>query len=158
MWTPYAQPTGSIVNALNRLREHLERVPQAMINLSIDELTDKVPGKWSRLELLGHLIDSALNNLKRFTDAQVGEGAYAVQGYDQDGLVIANHYHDLPLVHLLTLWGALNMQILYVAEAMPAEALNKPLWFGRGEAMDKSVGWLIEDYVAHLEHHLKTLL
>lgn len=158
MWMAYAQPTGSIVDAVDRLREHIDRVPQAIINLSIDELTDKAPGKWSRLEILGHLIDSALNNLKRFTDAQVTEGPCVVQGYNQDGLVAVNHYHNLPLVHLLTLWGALNTQILYVAEAMPAEALNKLLWFKSGDAMDKTIGWLIEDYVAHLEHHLKTLL
>lgn len=158
MWTPYAQPTGSITDALARLDGYIMEVPKALINLSPDELTDKTPGKWSRLEILGHLIDSALNNLKRFTDAQVADGPYVVPGYNQDRLVDVNRYHDLPLLHLLTLWGALNTQILCVAEVIPDETLRKPVQFGARDGTNGTLGWLIEDYVAHLEHHLKTLL
>ncbi len=143
---------------MRRLCAHITQVPKDMINLTLDELTAQAPGKWSRLEILGHLIDSAVNNLKRFTDAQITDEPYVVQSYQQDSLVVVNRYHDLPLLHLLTLWGALNTQILYVAEAIPAEMLNRPLQFSTGEATDKTLGWLIEDYVAHLEHHLSSLL
>lgn len=162
MWTPYTQPTGTITNALDRLREHIAHVPERVKALPESELTQQTPGKWSRKEILGHLIDSAINNLKRFTDVQTqtADGPYRIQGYDQDKLVAINRYHALPLPHLLALWGSLNTQIVYVAEAVPAETLARPVEFGQTDNDDPglTLGWLIEDYVAHLEHHLRTLL
>ncbi|GAB2561778.1 DinB family protein [Spirosoma areae] len=158
MWSAYAQPTDSITDALDRLRTHLTEVPARLNALSEIDLTQRVPGKWSRREILGHLIDSALNNLKRFVDAQFAEGPYTIQGYNQNKSVVVNHYHDLPLPHLLTLWHSLNRQVLYVAEAIPPETLAKPILFGQNPEPGQTLGWLIDDYVAHLEHHLKTLL
>ncbi len=159
----YAQPTGSITSALHRLREHIAYVPQRLTNLSETELTQKAPGKWSCKEILGHLIDSALNNLKRFTDAQVVDGAYFIQGYDQNKLVVINQYQNVPVAHLLTLWSSLNTQIAYVVEAIPNKALSIPIRFEQAnqpssENSHHTLSWLIDDYVAHLEHHLKTLL
>lgn len=143
------------MNALDRLRSHIEEIPAGLALRSATELTQKAPGKWSRKEILGHLIDSAINNLKRFTDAQFADGPYQVQPYKQDQLVIANHYQALPKEHLLSLWQSLNRQILYVAEAMSAETLSRPIYLS--DSTEHTLGWLIDDYVAHLEHHLKTL-
>lgn len=154
----YAQPTGSITDALERLRFHLMEVPSRLTILSATELTHKSPGKWSRKEILGHLIDSAINNLKRFTDAQSIDEPYLIRGYNQDKLVVINQYQNLPVDHLLTLWKSLNTQIIYVAEAIPAESLVRTVHSGNPESTTFTLGWLIEDYVAHLEHHLKTLL
>ena len=122
------------------------------------ELTEKDTGKWSRKEILGHLIDSAINNLKRFTDAQFTDEPYSVQSYNQNQLVVVNRYQYLPVEHLLALWSSLNTQILFVAEAMPADELTKSIQFQQSDVQTHTLGWLIEDYVAHLEHHLKTLL
>ncbi|GAB3495427.1 hypothetical protein GCM10027341_12790 [Spirosoma knui] len=158
MWTAYAQPTGSITNALSRLRNHLAQVPERIARFSETELTQQPPGKWSKKEILGHLIDSALNNLKRFTDAQVADGQYTIQSYNQHQLVIVNQYQRLPVAHLLTLWASLNTQILYVTEALPPDLLTKPIQPKQADGQQLTLGWLIEDYVAHLEHHLKTLL
>ncbi|WP_420147363.1 DinB family protein [Spirosoma sp.] len=146
------------MDALNRLRNHIADVPSRVVLRSAAELTKKMRGKWSRKEILGHLIDSAVNNLKRFTDAQFADGPYPIQPYRQDELVRVNHYQELPLAHLLTLWQSLNTQILYVAEATPAEALAQPVHINTSDVKEYTLGWLIEDYVAHLEHHLKTLL
>ena len=146
------------MNALDRLRNHIAEVPSRLAIRSTGELTGKAPGKWSRKEILGHLIDSAINNLKRFTDAQFADGPYQIQSYNQNQLVVVNHYQDLPLEHLVTLWQSLNTQIVYVAEAIPSETLARPLQLTTSNSTDHTLGWLIEDYVAHLEHHLKTLL
>ncbi|WP_461053647.1 DinB family protein [Spirosoma arcticum] len=156
--TAYAQPTGSITNALDRLRNHIAQVPERVNALSDADMTQRVPGKWSRKEILGHLIDSALNNLKRFTDAPLADRPYLLQGYQQDDLVEVNRYQQLPLAHLLTLWSSLNVQIVYVTEALPVDSLSKQIRFSQSDVPDRTLGWLIEDYVAHLEHHLKTLL
>ena len=144
------------MTALDRLRTHIVQVPAHLTTLSITELTQKAPGKWSKKELLGHLIDSAITNLKRFTDAQVSDGPYLIQGYDQNKLVVFNNYQHLPLDHLLTLWQDLNTQIIYVTEIIPAEMLARPIHLA--DATTRPLSWLIEDYVVHLEHHLKTLL
>ena len=106
MWKSYSQPTDSVADALIRLRTHIAGVPPHLLALAGPELTECAPGKWSRQEILGHLIDSAINNLKRFTDAQVSKGPYQLQPYDQNALVGINQYQSLSLTHLLTLWTA----------------------------------------------------
>ncbi|WP_168207769.1 DinB family protein [Spirosoma sp. KCTC 42546] len=148
------------MNALSRLRNHLVEVPAHLTTLSEHELTQHAPGKWSRKQILGHLIDSAINNLKRFTDAQVADGPYLIQPYQQDQLVVVNQYQSLPLFHLLTLWASLNTQILAVVEAIPAEILDSQIQIKQFSDFieQKSLAWLIEDYIVHLEHHLKNLL
>jgi DinB superfamily len=44
------------------------------------------PGKWSPKQLVGHLIDSAVNNHARFVRAQLQDDL-VFPGYDQDGWV-----------------------------------------------------------------------
>ena len=145
-----------ISDVLSRLRNHIDQVPARLTALSEAQLTYQAPGKWSRKEILGHLIDSAINNLKRFTDAQFADGTYQLQPYNQNELVRVNHYQTLPMNHLLSLWKSLNTQLVYVAEAIPADTLTQPIQLA--DATAHTLEWLIVDYVAHLEHHLKTLL
>lgn len=147
------------MNALNRLHHHIIDVPVRLSALSEEALTHHAPGKWSRKEVLGHLIDSAINNLKRFTDAQVADGPYLIQPYNQDQLVFVNQYQNLPLSHLLTLWSSLNRQILFVTEAIPADNLTRLIQVALtpDKSQTKPLIWLIEDYVMHLEHHLNAI-
>lgn len=146
------------MDSLDRLRGHLVEVPARLTSLPEAQLMDKPPGKWSRQEILGHLIDSAINNLKRFTDAQFSESPYLIQSYNQDELVRVNQYQFLPLNHLLTLWQSLNRQILYVTESLPDHVFTKQIQVSQFKAEPKTLAWLIDDYVVHLEHHLKKLL
>jgi dynactin complex subunit len=154
----YMQSTTLISDALHRLRDHIDQVPARLTALSEAQLTQQAPEKWSRKEILGHLIDSAINNLKRFTDAQFADGTYQLQPYNQNKLVDMNHYQALPIDHLSSLWKSLNTQIVYVAEVIPADTLSQPIQLGQSNTETKTLAWLIEDYVVHLEHHLKTLL
>ena len=118
-------------------------------------LQKPAPGKWSKQEILGHLIDSALNNLKRFTDAQYAPQPYQVLRYQQDDCVIINRYQQLPLEHLLQLWSLLNKQIFYVVSNIPADKLAYTIITPAGES--KTLEWLAIDYVEHMEHHLKQI-
>jgi DinB superfamily len=144
--------------ALTRLDNHMEGVIAIFRSYSQEELLLKpAPGKWSKQEILGHLIDSAINNLKRFTEIQFLPKPYKVISYRQNELVAINHYQDLPLAHLLDLWETLNQQISYVVKNIPPEKLDYPVdpQYENGEM--KSLGWIICDYVAHLEHHLRQI-
>lgn len=152
----YAQPNIQLNEYLERLQDYVQIVPHKLMACPEKDLASKLPGKWSRKELLGHLIDSALNNLKRFTDAQTNSEAYTLLTYQQDMLVTINQYQDLPLAHLITLWQALNQQILYVALATPTARLAKPVILPDGRQV--TLSYIIEDYIAHMEHHFNTLL
>ncbi|WP_338867873.1 DinB family protein [Spirosoma sp. SC4-14] len=146
------------MTTLDRLQNHSAEIPAKLSGLSEQELIQHPPGKWSRKEILGHLTDSAINNLKRFTEASFASEPYLVCGYNQDALVVANRYQMLPLSHLITLWSSLNQQIYYVANALTPEQLAQPIQFENADKPVQTLHWLIDDYVLHLEHHLKTLL
>jgi hypothetical protein len=146
----------NLQTALAQLEKHIPEVFWRFKQVDRNALLQKpAPGKWSKQEILGHLIDSALNNLKRFTDAQYAPQPYQVLGYRQDDCVIINRYQQLPWEHLLQLWSLLNKQIFYVVSNIPADKLTYTVITPSGES--KTLEWLAIDYVEHLEHHLKQL-
>src|ERR1700755_896410 len=70
------------------------------------------PGKWSKKEILGHLVDSAQNNIRRFVVAQYEDSPQIV--YDQDKWVGLAGYSDYPTRDLVNLWILLNRHICHV--------------------------------------------
>ncbi len=144
--------------ALKRLAELIRTTTESYRAFSsIELLAQPAPGKWSKQQILGHLIDSAINNLKRFTDAQITEEPYVITSYRQDELMEVNHYQNLPVEHLLNLWQSINQQIIFVAERIPESKLAYPIAPQYEKTGVKTLGWLICDYVAHMEHHLHTI-
>lgn len=148
-----SQSTG-IAAAIQRLSSHVETVPVKFLSLPQDTLLQKpAPNKWSKQEILGHLVDSAINNLKRFTDTQCQPQPYTIIRYMQDELVRINNYQQLPTEHIVALWVALNKQVIEVTQIIPADKLAYIIISSNNET--KTLEWLIIDYVDHLEHHLK---
>ena len=146
----------SITAAMQQLDAYINTIPGRYYQFTSNELLDKsAPGKWSRQEILGHLIDSAINNLQRFNLIQFMPQPYMVYGYRQNELVTVNNYQQLPLEHLLGLWCSLNRQIIYAVENIPAEKLQYSVQPQPGNGEIKTLAWLIVDYVDHMEHHWK---
>jgi hypothetical protein len=144
----------SLQTALSQLEKHIQEVPEQFKQLPAESILKKpAPGKWSKQEVLGHLIDSAINNLKRFTDIQCFPQPYTVLRYQQDDLVVINLYQQLPADHLLQLWSILNKQVLHVVSNIPPEKLAYTIITPSGDA--HTLEWLAIDYVEHMEHHLK---
>src|SRR5580765_8493896 len=81
------------------------------------------PGKWSKKEILGHLIDSAQNNIRRFIVAQYEDKPKIV--YAQDFWVTAANYHTYAINDLVTLWRLLNRHICVVLKNIPANAPDR---------------------------------
>ncbi len=55
---------------------------------SEQEMSGKLSSeKWSKKEFLGHLIDSGINNLQRFTEVQFENKPYKIIKYKQNELV-----------------------------------------------------------------------
>ncbi|MCU0248162.1 MAG: DinB family protein [Bryobacter sp.] len=109
---------------------------------------------WTRSEILGHLIDSALNNHQRFVRAAL-DGGFCGPGYSQDAWVALQDYRATPWPELVSLWASLNRHLVRVVERIPADRLPVRCVVGEGEPV--TLGFLIEDYVRHLRHHLHQL-
>jgi hypothetical protein len=109
-------------------------------------------GKWSKKEILGHLIDSAQNNIRRFIVAQYEERPKIV--YAQDKWVALTNYQQSNLPDLISLWYLLNKQICQVLRFMPAEMTEREI-----QTEDiHTIRWLAQDYIQHLLHHLHQVL
>ena len=142
----------------SRLQNHLKAFPVLLLAMDEEALSEKPnPAKWSKKEILGHLNDSALNNLARFTNIRFCEPPFEVIPYSQEGLVNANRYQSQEVEDLLLLWESLNSQILSIWESYSSEEL-KILVFNPKSKTGGDLLWLIKDYVEHLEHHLYQIL
>ncbi len=110
------------------------------------------PDKWSKKEIIGHLIDSAQINLQRFIRCTYEEEFKLV--YEQVQWVNAQHYQEADIDELLNLWQLLNRQIVRVLKNYPAERVNAECDTGKTGVSLHAVEWLAQDYVGHLQHHL----
>jgi hypothetical protein len=75
-------------------------------------------------------------------------------GYQQEGWVAVQHYADRQWDEVFTLWRVLNLHFVHVIAHVNKEHLGH-VW--RFEGKDLTLGFIIEDYIAHLRHHLRTL-
>jgi DinB superfamily len=111
------------------------------------------PDTWSVKEVFGHLIDSAGNNLQRIVRLSL-EPKLDLPGYDGEGWVAVQHYADRPWSDVLELWRLLNLHLAHVIAHVKREHLGR-VW--RFEDKDLTLGFVIEDYVAHMRHHVRAL-
>jgi hypothetical protein len=116
-----------------------------------------LPNKWSKKEVLGHLIDSAHNNLRRFVCGQYEPTPPKIV-YDQDYWVKANNYQQADSKEVIAMWKLINNRIVTVLETMPASSYAKECNTGKNSVSLHSLEWLAEDYVKHLEHHLNQII
>jgi hypothetical protein len=115
---------------------------------------DQVSGKWCFKEILGHLIDSAMNNQQRFLRAPVGP-RFEWPGYDQDAWVSRQRYRERPWAELIEIWAAVNTQVAYAIESIPEDRLDVPCAIGGDPPA--TLEWIATDYLRHLRHHLAQL-
>jgi hypothetical protein len=124
--------------------------------LSEEEMSvKKSPEKWSKREILGHLIDSAINNLQRFTEIQFTEKPYVIRKYNQNELVKVNDYQNSDTQELLSFWLAINKRIEKVIERQTEETLKYKVQIDDETIVD--FNFLIKDYIDHLVHHLQQI-
>lgn len=107
-------------------------------------------GVWSAKQVLGHLIDSGVNNHARFVRASAEDGL-SLPGYDQEAWVAAGGYQQQAWADVLTLWAAYQTQLAQVIERLPPASLTHALSVG-GEQV--TLAFLTTDYVRHQLHHL----
>ena len=124
------------------------------------------PGKWSKKEILGHLIDSAYNNHQRFIRAEK-QGNLVFSRYDQVDWVIKNNYQERAVVELVDTWVTTNKHLAILLAQLSAAAyaqqytdhnFHQICMIRPAEGEPSSLAYLVEDYIFHLEHHLAQLI
>jgi len=117
-----------IKESLIRLQYLCDTIPLIWENISEAEWDAKPkPDAWSKKEILGHLVDSATNNHQRFVRGQ---------------------FENVPTI-------IYNRHLIEIIKAMPEENYSKKC--NTNEAQPVTLEWLIDDYIVHLEHHLKQI-
>ena len=134
--------------------------------LALDEsgvVRPSIEGKWSRKEILGHLIDSAANNHQRFVRSQFSDDLIFM-GYKQDDWVRVQNYIDEPWTQLVQLWRHYNLHLLHVMAAVPEATrtqlrrrhnLDQVAWETVSQDEPTSLDFFMRDYIGHLQHHLQ---
>ena len=152
-----ALATPDVAESREQLQEQLHLLADYWHTCPDEELTERPgPGRWSRKEILGHLIDSAINNYRRFVLASLAPPPHRLRPYDQDAWVRVADYQHFPAADLLMLWTSQNRLILHLLRRLPARLLENQYLTLNGNPT--TLHWLISDYVLHLEHHVRQII
>ena len=148
------------------LRDALTRGAQQLASVS-EEASARRPegGGWSPREVLGHLVDSACVNHRRFVDGQAGD-ELVFPGYPQDDWVARQGYGDAPWAELTELWRRLNEHVARIMDHCSDDDRLRPrarhnlhqiAWQQQPAAKPVTLEFFMRDYVGHLEHHLQQI-
>jgi hypothetical protein len=113
------------------------------------------PDKWSKKEILGHLIDSAANNHQRFVRAVYNE-ADNFPSYKQNEWVRIQKYNESSWKSLIELWAAYNNHLSDLLERIPVSSKSAPCNLGKSEPA--SLEWIVKDYLRHMNHHINKII
>lgn len=140
-------------NTIRQLEQILRDYSPLLTRISEAEFSAKpLPYKWSRKEILGHLVDSAQTNIRRFIVGQYEEKPFIK--YAQDIWVSAAGYQHYDIADLINLWVLLNRHICMVLKTMSPTAAERVCDTGELH----TIAWLAGDYNKHILHHLHKIL
>ncbi|CAH0997448.1 hypothetical protein EMA8858_03581 [Emticicia aquatica] len=138
------------------LLQIIDQVLPFLQQITEEEATIKpLPNKWSKKEVLGHLIDSACNNQQKFVRMMEKEHLDFV-GYAQDFWVNEQHYTKTKWQELISFWYAYNTHIAHIIEHVNPDYLQNTITI-EGTGLF-TLEFIMQDYTEHLKHHLKAIL
>lgn len=150
----YRKPADDIDICLDQLDHILDTIPTRLKAFTAEEFnTPQAPGKWSKQQIIGHLIDSAANNHHRFVRGQFDDSPRI--SYDQEKWNQYSYYDQMDGEALIDLWASYNRHIRRLISLMPDEMRQRTCTMSDGKSY--TISWLFEDYVRHLEHHLRQI-
>lgn len=141
--------------AIARLLHLCDTIPSILRAIDEHSFSQKpFPDKWSKKEILGHLIDSATNNHQRFIRGQFQDLPFIV--YDQVQWNEKSQYQQMQAEQIISFWEAYNRHLVALLQLIPAENMMKKV--DRGEEEPRTLQYILEDYVDHMEHHLRQII
>ena len=141
-----------MIHAATRLEKILNETPPKLFQFTEEQASIRhAPGKWSRKEIIGHLLDSAANNQQRFVRMQL-ENRLPLPQYAQNEWVSVQHYQERNWMDIAKFWMIHNMHLLHVLKHLDESKVTNTALFP--EYGEKTLQFLIDDYVDHMEHHL----
>ena len=142
----------------NKLDELLMITKEYISNSSDSELSQKAnPEKWSKKEIIGHLIDSGINNTKRFTAVLIEKEPFRIMPMKQVELVKVNDYQNSETEELLALLLSINTRIKKLMLLQNTQTLATRIeLYTKGNMSD--LRYLMDDYVVHFEQHVNQIL
>jgi len=141
-----------------RLKNDIKTETDEFLNFPEEELNSKpAQTKWSKKELLGHLVDSAANNHHRFVKAQFQAELFHMEGYTQNEWVEIQKYNDKETSSLVELWKVYNQHILFIMENTPEKNLEIKCIAEDAFENVETLFLLMKDYVDHMDHHLNQI-
>lgn len=144
-----------LIETLVRFEYIIDNIPPFL--REIDEVTFSLkpdPGRWSKKEIIGHLIDSAVNNHQRFVRTQFENVPVII--YDQNKWNSHSYYQTRDGHQLIDFWVAYNKQLIELIRQLPPDCMDRKLYNGGLEPV--TLLYVITDYVSHLEHHLRQII
>ncbi|KIC02103.1 hypothetical protein OA88_10240 [Flavobacterium sp. JRM] len=142
-------------NAIYKFEKLLHENSEYLRSLDNETLENKLPEKWSKKEILGHLVDSSIHNLVRFTEINYLPKPYNHRPYNQKDLVTINQYQTMEMEELIQLWYSINKQIIRLFKSVDEKALDYEILLSDGTMIN--LDFLMKDYVEHLEHHINQI-
>ncbi|MCB0523066.1 MAG: DinB family protein [Lewinellaceae bacterium] len=141
----------------DNLRETIKLAKAVLEMISEKEAGKKSnPAKWSKKEILGHLIDSASNNHQKFVRLATAPGKTDFVGYKQDEWVNIQHYNAQSWQELIHFWFAYNQHLAFLIQHTNRDTLNNTMMID-----DKgpfTLSFIMSDYLEHLKHHLLQII
>jgi DinB superfamily len=136
-----------------QIREIVAATQPGLLKIPPESASRKAnPDVWSKQEILGHLIDSALNNHQRFVRGALN-AAENFPPYNQNRWVEIQGYNEMNWADLVDFWTQCNFHLCRMLDRLPEEALNNPCNIGKDQPV--TLGFVIEDYLRHLKLHIE---
>jgi hypothetical protein len=140
----------------DKIRATIEHAKPVLLGISPDFASIKpAPEEWSKKQILGHLIDSALNNHQRCVRGGYN-AAEQFPPYNQNRWVEIQGYQERDWVDLINLWELNNLHLCQVLDRLPLKDLDNLCNIGRESPV--TLGFVMEDYLRHLKMHLDQIL
>lgn len=146
----------------DHLGETVEAALPLLRRLTREEVVaDPYPPTWSKIEILGHLIDSAGNNQQKFVRTRA-QPTLTFPRYAQNQWTDAQHYLAADWMLLVELFGLYSIHLAHVIEHADPATLGHTIVI-EGAPHDPPAGpftlrFIMTGYVEHMRHHLRQIL
>lgn len=145
-----------MLNVANELREVVEAARPMLDTVNDAEASlPRAADKWTRKEVLGHLIDSACNNQQKFVRT-MASGHLDFPGYQQAHWVGSQKYNAADWGRLIAFWHAYNLHLAHIIEHVEPQLLANSITIDDHGTF--TLEFIMTDYIEHMKHHLLQIL